>query len=225
MQPSPSDRGARGLHGLAAVAALLLLAAWPRPASVAEFSGELRIREYESAVFDYRNRSLTLEQVLITHGDDIRVTAKHAVQTREQGNINRLQLSGGVYIEFRDARLEANSAVMLFRGEEFTSVQVTGSQAQFSHQPEGFPRRVQGQANAISYEPATGLVEFSGDVSYTDGCNRLEDRNLIRYDLNAGVATDDGDPATRGSITICLDRDDEDLRLPTPRQPQRDTAQ
>jgi len=205
------------------MATLLLLAALPRPASVAEMTGELQIREYKNAVFDYRTRSVALEDVLITHNDDVSVRAARALQTVLAGNVNQLELSGGVHIDFREATLEADSAVMLFRGDRFLSVKVEGSQAQFSHQPADYPHRIHGRADSIRYETASGQVVFSGNTSYTDGCNRLEASSQITYDINSGIVRDDGDPATRGKTVICLDRDDE--RVPTPRPPDRSTAQ
>ena len=232
MARSPSDRGGRTPFGRVGLAAtLLLLAALPwQPASVAEVGGVLRIEKHGTAVFNYRDLSLTLEDVVISHGSDTRVQARFARQTRQSGNRTQLDLSGGVQIDFRDAKLDAESAMMLFRGDQFLSVQVQGSQAQFSHQPEGYPYRVQGRADDIRFDTASGKVGFTGNTFYTDGCNELAS-SAITYDINEGTLTDDGDPATRGRAIICLDRDDarlpdvrDDVRIPAPRTPDRNTA-
>ena len=136
-----------------------------------------------------------------------------------------------MHIDFRDSTLEAESAVMMFRGDEFLSVKVQGSQAEFSHQPAGYPYRVHARADSINYDTASGKVVFAGNTDYTDGCARLTDYNSITYDINEGTVTDDGNPDTRGTAIICLDRDAAsppqgggDQRLPAPRTPQRNTA-
>lgn len=214
------------------MAAALLLAVLPwHHASVAEVGGVLRIEKHGPAVFNYRDLTLTLEDVEISHGPDTRVTARLARQTRQPGNLSQLDLSGGVHIDFRDSTLDADSAVMMFRGDELLSVKVQGSQAEFSHQPAGYPYRVHGRADSISYDTASGKVVFAGNTDYTDGCARLTDYNSITYDINEGTVTDDGDPDTRGTAIICLDRDAasapddrNDLRLPAPRIPDRNTA-
>src|SRR5690606_38582504 len=114
---SPSDHGGRTLRRACLLAAplSLLAAVAMRTAVAAEFTGVLEIQQYTSLEFNYRDGSMTLENVLITHGNDTRVEAKTAKRTEQPGNVNQLDLGGGVQIDFRDAQLEADSAVMLFR--------------------------------------------------------------------------------------------------------------
>jgi len=224
MARSPSDHGGRTLRRACLLAAplSLLAAVAMRTAVAAEFTGVLEIQQYTSLEFNYRDGSMTLENVLITHGNDTRVEAKTAKRTEQPDNVNQLDLGGGVQIDFRDAQLEADSAVMLFRGDELLSVQVKGSQAEFSHQPAGYPRRIDGRADEIRFETASGKVSFSGNTSYTDGRYTISD-NVV-YDINQGTVTDDRNPATRGQGSIKFGGEDQQP-VPPPRTPDRSTAQ
>lgn len=183
----------------------------------------IEIQQYTNLVINIRDDTIQAEDVVIAHGPDTRVEAKLARQTDQAGNVKRLDLSGGARITYRDTTLEATTASALFQGEQLMSMQVEGSQAQFSHQPEGYSRRVRGTADAITYDTTSGKVVFSGNTAYTDGCNRLESSSII-YDINEGAATDDGDPATRGRATFCLDPG-KAPRIPSPRAPGRPRAQ
>lgn len=204
MARSPSDRGGRTFTGGTFLAALLL-ALHPLDAIPAEVSGTFEIPQYSNMEINIPDDTMTVEDVIITHGQDTRVEAKFARQTRKPGNVKQLDLSGGVQIDFQGATLEAATAVMVFRGDQLESVQVDGDQADFSHQPEG-QRRIFGRADSIRLEAATGRLTFSGNTSYTDGCNRLTS-SRISYNMNEGTVTDDGHPATQGQATLCLDQE------------------
>lgn len=184
--------------------------------------GTLEIARYSNLVINVRDDTIRAEDVLINHGENTRVEARAAHQTGRSGDVQQLHLSGAVKIGFDDSTLDADTAVVAFRGEELVSVEVKGDQVEFSHQPEDF-RRVFGRAGSVRYEAATGQLAFSGNPSYTDGCVTMAGYEEITYDINTGIATDDGNPDTRGSLTMCPDP--RERRVPTPRTPERGTAQ
>lgn len=221
----PSDRCRRPLARGAVAATLALMA--PLLAG-AEFTGVLEIRDYTDLEYNYREGTMSLRSPLITHGTDTRVEAGLAVRTELSGNRSRLDLSEGVHIEFRGATLDADSAVMQFRGDRLLSVEVTGSQARFSHQPEGYSRRINGQADVIRFDTTSGNVQLAGNTFFTDGRRDLRE-TVLNYDINRGVATDDRDPGTRGQGVIRFggSADPEeagDDRVPPPRPPDPETA-
>src|SRR5690606_9936781 len=139
MARSPSDRGGRILTRGAFLAALQL-ALYPLDAAPAGVSGTFEIPQYSNMEINIPDDTMTVEDVVITHGEDTRVEAKFARQTRKAGNVKQLDLSGKVRIDFQGATLEVATAVMVFRGDQLESVQVDGDQADFSHQPEGLRR-------------------------------------------------------------------------------------
>jgi lipopolysaccharide transport protein LptA len=129
-----------------------------------------------------------------------------------------------VHIEFRDAILDAESAQMVFRGEELLSVQVKGSQARFSHQFRQSGRRIHGRADAIDFDGRSGKVRFSGNTWYTDGRHEFS-TDLVIYDIDDGSVADDGDTRTRVQGVIRPDLEQDRQRVPPPRIPDRSTAQ
>ncbi|MFO7325158.1 MAG: LptA/OstA family protein [Pseudomonadota bacterium] len=225
MPRSPSDRRRRQL-ARRAVAAALAFAAQGLPA--AEFTGVVEIRDYSNLEYNFRDNTMSLRHPLITHGTDTRVEAGLAVRRELAGNQVRFDLSEGVHLEFRGATLDADAAVMQFRGDRLLTVEVTGSRAKFSHQPEGRTRRIDGEADTILFDTTTGIVRLSGSPFLTDGRADLRETEL-NYDINRGVVTDDRDPGTRGEGIIRFERraDGEDAAeqlVPPPRTPDRETA-
>lgn len=202
--------------------AALLACGASMPAQAAQLSGEIVIEEGINLVINTRDDSWSMDEVLISHGQGTRIRAARLSGTERAGGVSELDLTGDVHIEFRGATLDAQSAEIIFRSGELVSVQVEGSQAEFSHQFEGYARRINGRANAIRFETATGKVRFSGDTSYTDGRRDLNSDAII-YDINDGTVADDGDPTTRGRAIIRLGGPDE--RVPSPRPPDPSTAQ
>lgn len=217
-----SDRGLQPTRGRF-LPLLPLLALLTLSGNAAQFSGELTIEEYTNLDYSTRDGRMSLDNVLISHGADTRIEARHALRTERPGRVNYLELSGGVHIKFRDSTLEADTAEVLVRGEDLISVNVKGSQATFSHQLRGYARRIDGRADAITFDPSSGRVSFSGNTSYTDGRQNLTEETLI-YNINDGTVRDDGDPRTRGRGVIRLNTSDDD-RVPAPVPPERSTAQ
>lgn len=224
MPRSPFETAARrGSAGAGLLLALLMAAGWPVPGrTAAGLSGELVIQDARNWVVNSHDDTWSWENVVITHGPDTRITASKGHGARLAGGVVELNLSGAVHIEFGEARLDADTATMVFRDQELVSVQVRGSQAQFSHQLEGYSRRINGTADAISYESSSGNVRFSGNTFWTDGSKRMT-TSVVNYNIRTGRATDDGDPETRGQIIIPLGNSRD--RVPPPRQPDRSTAQ
>jgi lipopolysaccharide transport protein LptA len=218
MARSPFDHRCRRA---AALGVLVLAWAGLFPAEAAELTGFLVIEKARNAQYT-REGILTAEDVLLTHEGDIRITADHARHTPLEDGTRRLELTGRVHIEVRGAVLDADSATLNFRDQDLLTVAVKGSQATFSHQPEGYARRVNGRADTIDFDAARSEVTFAGNTSYTDGRNSLTS-DLIVYGIESGAIRDDGDPKTRGRAIIRLG---ESLgRVPPPRQPERSTAQ
>lgn len=212
----------------AALAALLLLAAGLQGDSLAaSLSGTLKI-DGENFQVNLRDDSWSLEKVtLLLHGpetqgtgEDTRVTAQLAKGEDKPDGVTELDLTGRVHIEFRDAVLDADSALMQIRGQELLSVQVRGEQAQFSHQLRK-DRQISGRADSIDYDSATGRVRFRGNTFWTDGRRTELSTEEVIYNLDDGSAFS----PTPGTGVIRPDLDAVRERIPTPRTPERSSAQ
>jgi lipopolysaccharide transport protein LptA len=218
----PWLRRAAGRAGFVPWLTLLAMACGAAPATLAAgLTGSLQIEEGGRSSLSGDGKTLTIEDVVLTHpGSDTRVTSSLAVLVLNANGTRDLELSGTVHIEVRGAVLDAGSAMVVFRGEELVSVQVKGSpQAQFSHQPKGSSRRINGRADAIHYDAATGMVQLTGNGFYTFADGSAEGSSgTVTYDTNTGKVE-----TGRFSGSLQFERDRE--RVPPPRTPDRENAQ
>lgn len=219
--PALPDRRRRGTGSLGCLLACAALAfALPVPGPAAGRLGVIYWEDGQNLTLNLRDDTWSLENVVISHGRDrqTRITAGLARGAEKAGGLTEIDLSGSVHIEFRGTVLDADSALVMVRGEELVSVQVKGTQARFSHQRSDSARRIDGRADAIGYDAASNQVSFSGNTSWTDGHHRLEDGQQVTYNIDTGVVTGS---RTRGVI----DLEDSRERVPPPRMPERSQAQ
>src|SRR5690606_17156329 len=135
------------------------------PAVPAQLTGALTIDNWSRLEHKVQDDSTIIDNAELSHGSDMSIKAGRAVRALLPGNVNQLTLSGGVHIDYRGAVLDAETALVVFRGQQLQSARVQGSQATFSHQPASSPRRVRGQANAIEFDGTSNRVRFSGKTS------------------------------------------------------------
>lgn len=188
----------------------------------AELTGELVIDDWSELEYNIQDDSALIHDAEIRYGTEMSIKAKlaHRIKARS-GDTDQLTLSGGVHINYRGAVLDAESALIVFRGKELQSARVEGSQATFSHQPAGASRRVHGRANSINFEGASNQVHLSGNTSYSDGRNECRVEELF-YNLDDGSFVNRRLPG--GVVGCTLDLGGRD-RVPAPRTPDRSTAQ
>jgi lipopolysaccharide export system protein LptA len=217
----PWLRRTAGRAGLVPWLTLLAVACGAAPAILAaELTGNLQIEKGGPSLLSGDGKTLTIQDVVLTHpGSDTRVSASQALLVMNPSGARDVELSGAVHIEVRGAVLDAGTAWIVFRGEELVSVQVKGSQAQFSHQPKGSSRRINGRADAINYNTASGKVLFTGNGFYSFADGSAEgSSDTVTYDINAGsVAT--------GRLSGVLQLDRLRDRVPPPRTPDPESAQ
>lgn len=206
----------------APAAALLMALVLPaiRLAVPAEVAGELEFKNWSR--LEVLDDSTWIYDAVITHGNDMYLTAKLAHRVDLPGNASQLTLSGGVHIDFRGAVLDADSALIMFRGQQLQSGKVQGSQATFSHQRANSSRRVNGRADAIEFEGSSNRIRFKGNTFYTDGSNRCSIEEL-NYNLTDGSFSNTRAPGQAGDS--CIVKLDSFERVPPPRTPERSTAQ
>lgn len=207
--------------GQAARTVLLALCVVAIPAVAAELTGTLKFEKWSKLDFNLQDDSASLEDAEISHGSDMFIKARRANRVQRPGRVNELTLSGGVHITYRGAVLDADSALIVFRDQQLQSARVQGSQATFSHQPPGSARRVQGRANVIEFDGASDRVKLSGRTSYDDGRTKCNIEELL-YDLSDGRASN---TRSAGDMDNCIVDLDSAGRVPTPRTPDRSTAQ
>jgi lipopolysaccharide export system protein LptA len=171
----------------------------------------------ENVKFSSRDDSWSFDKADLRDARGTRVTANTARGIERPGGLLEVDFTGKVHVEFRGAVLDADTATMVLRDEALVSVDVKGSQATFSHQPEKSKRRIDGKADAINYVAASGDMRFSGGTFWTNGSYTMNTPQLS-YNLNSGDVS-----APRSIGTVRPKGDSE--RVPAPRPPERSTAQ
>lgn len=131
-------------------------------------------------------------------------------------------LARKVRIEHDNAQLEADSATVAFDAGTARSIQVRGTPAQFSYPTRVDGRRFHGYAESITFDGDSGTVRVIGHPSrYTLGLDEYSSGKPLLYVLKEGAVSseDNGDPNARIRGTWNPER------VPTPRTPERGTAQ
>lgn len=220
------DRALRALVG-AGVLAFVLAAKVAMPAApsgafdpqecnLATASGGICIKG-EKPVFQSRDDSWSLEKAELRDTRGTRVVASSARGIMRAGNVMEVDFTGNVHVEFRGALLDADTARMVLRDDVLVSVNVKGSQAKFSHQPDRSKRRIEGLADGIDYAAASSEVRFSGSTQWTNGSYALNAPELT-YNINSQEVRA---PRSTGTVRLGEERE----RVPAPRTPDRSTAQ
>jgi lipopolysaccharide export system protein LptA len=132
-------------------------------------------------------------------------------------------LTRRVQIEYEDAALDADTAAVAFGAGEVRSIQVRGTPARFSYPAGNSGQRFEGRADTISFDAEKRQVRVAGHPSrYTFGIDQGSSDKPLLYELDKGAFrsedTGDADARVRGTFNP-------GNRVPTPRTPDRGTAQ
>lgn len=172
---------------------------------------------------DLNKGTLRMSDVVIRQGPTttIRAAEARARGLKDDGGTT-WDLSGGIHIEFSNVVLDADSATVAFSSQRIISVRVQGKPARFSHQQPNAVRR-DGRATNIDYDARTANLRLSGGTWLSDGRSDYESPVLL-YNLNSGSVSNDAAADDSGRATITI-RPGQAPNIPTPRTPDRETAQ
>jgi lipopolysaccharide transport protein LptA len=221
MSPSIPDRRRRGpLLALATAGALCLLAA---TAGAAEPAEPIKV-DGTDQVLNFTAGTLSLRDVVLRQGKTTLISAAEtSAEGISQNSANsRWNLKGKVHVEFRGAILDADTAVAEFADGRIKSIRMVGAPTRFSHALKSDAQRNQGRATSVTYDAATSMLRFTGDVWYSDGRNEARTESAT-YNLDDGemrTLNSQGGDKGRVQMTIRPDK-----RVPPPRTPERGTAQ
>lgn len=99
------------------------------------------------------------------------------------------RFAGHVVIDVEDGHIECSSADLQFTDHTLRRASIKGSPATFTLQRPGSDEVTYGQAGQLEYNLATGVVEFSGDASITEGGNQISSSylvyNIVEQRINA----------------------------------------
>lgn len=99
------------------------------------------------------------------------------------------RFAGHVVIDVEDGHIECSSADLQFTDHTLRRASIKGSPATFTLQRPGSDEVTYGQAGQLEYNLATGVVEFSGNASITEGGNQISSSylvyNIVEQRINA----------------------------------------
>jgi len=132
-------------------------------------------------------------------------------------------LTRKVQIEYQDGALDADTATVAFGAGEVRSIQVRGTPARFSYPAGSSGQRFEGRADTVSFDGDKRQVRIVGHPSrYTFGIDQGSSDKPLLYELDKGAFRSedngDADAHVRGTFNPRN-------RVPTPRTPDRSTAQ
>jgi lipopolysaccharide transport protein LptA len=168
--------------------------------------------------------TLRARDVTITQGPEttIRAAVANGRGLKNGFDNSSWELSGAIHIEFDDLVLEADAATVVFSEQRIATVHVQGKPARFTHQQKD-ARKNEGRASTIDYEQRTGNLRLAGNTWLFDGRNEVQSSALL-YNLNDGVISNDRKSGDSGPVKIII-RPGKPPTIPTPRTPDRSTAQ
>ncbi|MEJ0098602.1 MAG: LptA/OstA family protein [Pseudomonadota bacterium] len=136
------------------------------------------------------------------------------------GNNGRWNLTGKVHIEYQTTILDADTAVVVFADGQIQSIEVHGKPASFSRPGKSEGARNQGTAEMIAYDGGARRLRFTGHTWYSFGpFEGTADKPMV-YNLDTSEFFSENTDDSRVHMTVSPDK-----RVPTPRTPDRKTAE
>ena len=177
----------------------------------------------DDSEYDMNLGTLRARDVTITQGPGLTI---HATRANGRGlkegyRDSTWDLSEGIHIELDNAVLDADTATVVFANERVISIRVQGKPARFSHQQASVRR--DGRASNIAYDARSGDLRLSGGTWLSDGRSEYRSSVLL-YNTNTGKITNDARSGDSGPAHIVI-LPGKAPEIPTPRTPDRDTAQ
>jgi len=163
-----------------------------------------------------------MDDVTMRQGPSTTVRAATAAARKGNDNSSTWDLTGGVHIEFSNVVLDADSATVVFGNRQISTASVQGKPARFSHQQKD-ARKSEGRAATINYDARSGNLRLAGGSWLFDGRTEIE-TNVLMYNLNDGTFNNDRKSADSGPTHITI-QPGKTPTVPTPRTPDRETAQ
>jgi lipopolysaccharide transport protein LptA len=136
----------------------------------------------ESSSFDQKNQTVVFRRLSISQGD-ISIRADEAVASALDFARSEWSFTGNVVITIEFARIEADSAELVFADHSLVTAELRGRPARFEDLSSTRAQPIRGSANILSYDNTTRVLQMSESARLSEGSNEMTGCNLI-YDLN-----------------------------------------
>lgn len=134
-----------------------------------------------SSVLDHRQNTVIYRKVRITQAD-VSVEANEAVASGREFENSQWTFSGAVRIRLPDGAIDADSAVVTFKGGQLAQARMIGTPAHFEQHRTNPEQLAKGRAGVIEYDIAKNTVRLSQQAWLSDGTNEISSETLV-YDM------------------------------------------
>jgi len=201
------------LHRFSLVPALVLLL-WQTDSTAQEEKQQLIQLDAESSSFDQKNETVMFHHLNIAQGD-FRIRADEAVASALDFEQSEWRFTSNVVIMIESARIEADSAELIFADHGLITAELRGQPATFEDLRMMREEPIRGSANILSYDNTTRVLRMNEGARLAEGSNEMTGCNLI-YDLNQEqITSGSADCGEQVIITILPPSDDTEPESPT----------
>lgn len=188
-----------------AACALILFATAPATILAQEPDPKLPIFVYADS-FDGEGSTIVYEGLRLTQGG-IRIQADEGRTTNFEFEDSVWHFSGNVVIDAQQGHVECATADLRFADGQLQTAHVTGAPATFELRRPGSEVVTHAQAHNLVYDFLENVVEFSGDVTITEGGNRISSEYLV---YNIAEQRIKAQPGGKGKVRIKYTPSDSD---------------
>ena len=161
--------------------------------------------DFSAASFavDYKTNTAEYKDIVIKQ-DDIRVQADRAHAKGLDLENAAWTLEGNVRVQSEQhGNLQADQAIIEFKGNHIAKVTVTGMPAQFEQKRADSDQTAHGHADEIVYDVSDGTVRLSKNAWLSDGRNEISS-DLLVYNIREQKVQGSTAPGTDGRVHIVI---------------------
>jgi lipopolysaccharide transport protein LptA len=180
--------------------ATALLAADPLPISL----------DAESSSFDRQSNTMVFRRLNITQGDMV-IRADEAVASGLDFEQGEWRFNGNVQFTVDKARIQADTATLIFAANELQSAELVGAPATFEQvgQIDADTNPFRGRATRLSFDNVDRFMRLLGGAWFSQGPNEFRGCDLI-YDLDQEQITSGSSDCGEPVVITIVPRSGED---------------
>ena len=145
--------------------------------------------------YDGKTSMLKFTGLRLTQGS-IGIQADVAHASRMDFDDSVWRFSGNVVFDVNEGRITCDSADLRFSDFQLLEARISGSPATFRFKRVGNEESTYAEAGTLNYNVASGIIEFSGGATITEGGNQISSESLV-YNIRAqritAASTGNGD--------------------------------
>ena len=157
----------------------------------------------DSTAYDGKSSMVMFRGLRLTQGR-LGISADEGFASKMDFEDSTWHFEGNVVIDIENGHIESDVADMEFSGYQLRTATILGSPATFEMQRPGSDEPTYAEAGRLVYDFDTGIVEFSGEATITEGGNQISSSYLVynirEQRINASSGGE-GDPKVRITYT------------------------